>query len=382
MRPASGEHRGRGPHARRTSRGSRRHRGRRRAQRLHACLDSCHLASGYDIRTAEGLSNVVDAFDRVVGLDRLGSLHVNDSKTALGSNVDRTRHSARASWGSRAARPSCRSRGSTGRLRLRRSRHGGQGRRAGRHRDRLADARRGAERAWLRSAVLGPTRVEAVLASPGSLPQLGTRSRAGIRRSGSAQLAADDPEVLSLAELDGRAGRTVIGDGRGGAGARPPCRCCRASDAGSGRAWSRSAQERLRGCVLRVTAGGVLMICVTGFWEAAATPATWSIAAWRGMLEPRRGQRRSVAAGRGGGGARPGGGEERASGSYVHFAAVEDHEIHEIPLDGELCAFRCGWSHETHVCNPDGSKVDLWSRDNRDARTCRAAPLPAAVEVD
>ncbi len=59
-------------------------------KRLGACLDSCHLlASGYDIRSAEGLSDVVDEFDRVVGMDRLGSLHVNDSKTPLGSNVDR-----------------------------------------------------------------------------------------------------------------------------------------------------------------------------------------------------------------------------------------------------------------------------------------------------
>jgi deoxyribonuclease IV len=59
-------------------------------KRLGACLDSCHLlASGYDIRTADGLGEVVDEFDRVVGLDRLGSLHVNDSMTKLGSNVDR-----------------------------------------------------------------------------------------------------------------------------------------------------------------------------------------------------------------------------------------------------------------------------------------------------
>ena len=59
-------------------------------KRLGACLDSCHLlASGYDIRTAAGLSDVLDEFDRVVGLDRLGSLHVNDSMTALGSNLDR-----------------------------------------------------------------------------------------------------------------------------------------------------------------------------------------------------------------------------------------------------------------------------------------------------
>jgi deoxyribonuclease IV len=59
-------------------------------KRLGACLDSCHLlASGYDIRTASGLSDVLDEFDRVVGLDRLGSLHVNDSMTELGSNRDR-----------------------------------------------------------------------------------------------------------------------------------------------------------------------------------------------------------------------------------------------------------------------------------------------------
>ncbi len=59
-------------------------------KRLGACLDSCHLlASGYDVRSAEALSGVLDEFDRVVGLDRLGSLHVNDSMTALGSNRDR-----------------------------------------------------------------------------------------------------------------------------------------------------------------------------------------------------------------------------------------------------------------------------------------------------
>ena len=59
-------------------------------KRLGACLDSCHLfASGYDIRTRESLAAVVDEFDKVVGLDRLGALHVNDSMTGLGSNRDR-----------------------------------------------------------------------------------------------------------------------------------------------------------------------------------------------------------------------------------------------------------------------------------------------------
>jgi deoxyribonuclease-4 len=59
-------------------------------KRLGVCLDSCHLlASGYDIRSADGLASVLDDFDRIVGLERLGSLHVNDSATPLGSNRDR-----------------------------------------------------------------------------------------------------------------------------------------------------------------------------------------------------------------------------------------------------------------------------------------------------
>jgi deoxyribonuclease-4 len=58
--------------------------------RLGVCLDSCHLlASGYDIRTAPGLSETLDEFDSIVGLDRLGSLHINDSARSLGSNRDR-----------------------------------------------------------------------------------------------------------------------------------------------------------------------------------------------------------------------------------------------------------------------------------------------------
>ncbi len=59
-------------------------------KRLGICLDSCHLfASGYDVRTRSSLSDVIDEFDRVVGCDRLGCLHVNDSMTELGSNRDR-----------------------------------------------------------------------------------------------------------------------------------------------------------------------------------------------------------------------------------------------------------------------------------------------------
>jgi deoxyribonuclease-4 len=59
-------------------------------ERIGICLDSCHLlASGYDIRTEDGLSTTLDECVAQVGLERLGSLHLNDSQTPLGSNRDR-----------------------------------------------------------------------------------------------------------------------------------------------------------------------------------------------------------------------------------------------------------------------------------------------------
>ena len=59
-------------------------------ERLGICLDSCHLfASGYDVQTRDALAHTIDEFDRIVGCDRLGALHVNDSAVALGSNRDR-----------------------------------------------------------------------------------------------------------------------------------------------------------------------------------------------------------------------------------------------------------------------------------------------------
>ena len=59
-------------------------------KRLGICLDSCHmLASGFDITTADKLTEVVDRCVKVVGLRRVKCLHVNDSQTPLGSNRDR-----------------------------------------------------------------------------------------------------------------------------------------------------------------------------------------------------------------------------------------------------------------------------------------------------
>ena len=55
---------------------------------LGVCLDTCHVAdAGYDI--VGDLDGVLDEFDRVIGLDRLRALHLNDSKNPLGSRKDR-----------------------------------------------------------------------------------------------------------------------------------------------------------------------------------------------------------------------------------------------------------------------------------------------------
>jgi deoxyribonuclease IV len=59
-------------------------------ERLGMCLDSCHLlASGYEVRTIDGLDQTLSECDRIVGLSRLHSIHLNDSMTPLGSNRDR-----------------------------------------------------------------------------------------------------------------------------------------------------------------------------------------------------------------------------------------------------------------------------------------------------
>ena len=61
--------------------------------RLGVCLDTCHLlAAGYDIASPEGYADTLDRFARVIGLPRLKVLHLNDSKTPLGSRVDRHQH--------------------------------------------------------------------------------------------------------------------------------------------------------------------------------------------------------------------------------------------------------------------------------------------------
>ena len=55
---------------------------------IGVCLDTCHVwDGGYDI--ANDLGGVLDEFDRVIGLDRLKAIHLNDSMNILGAHKDR-----------------------------------------------------------------------------------------------------------------------------------------------------------------------------------------------------------------------------------------------------------------------------------------------------
>ena len=59
-------------------------------KRLGVCLDTAHLfAAGSDIRTPKGWNAAIAEVDSLVGLDRILAFHLNDSKTDLGSRVDR-----------------------------------------------------------------------------------------------------------------------------------------------------------------------------------------------------------------------------------------------------------------------------------------------------
>ena len=61
--------------------------------RLGVCLDTAHtIEAGYDISKKEGLEKTLEHFDKAVGLKRLHLLHLNDSKTPLGSRRDRHWH--------------------------------------------------------------------------------------------------------------------------------------------------------------------------------------------------------------------------------------------------------------------------------------------------
>jgi deoxyribonuclease IV len=77
----------------------------REPERLAVCLDTAHVfAAGYDIGSEPATRRMFREFDRVVGLNRLAAVHLNDSKTARGSRVDRHEHIGKGKIGLAAFR--------------------------------------------------------------------------------------------------------------------------------------------------------------------------------------------------------------------------------------------------------------------------------------
>lgn len=69
-------------------------------KRLGVCADTCHLfAAGYDLRTPESYHKTWDQFEKIIGLDYLKAIHINDSKKGLNSRVDRHEHIGKGELG-------------------------------------------------------------------------------------------------------------------------------------------------------------------------------------------------------------------------------------------------------------------------------------------
>ncbi|MDO5115790.1 MAG: deoxyribonuclease IV [Synergistaceae bacterium] len=61
--------------------------------RVGFCVDTCHVfAAGYDLRSAESYERLISIIDRHVTLERVHCWHLNDSKAAKGSHLDRHAH--------------------------------------------------------------------------------------------------------------------------------------------------------------------------------------------------------------------------------------------------------------------------------------------------
>jgi deoxyribonuclease-4 len=77
----------------------------RAPERLCVCLDTAHVfAAGHDLTSEQGTRRTFREFDRIIGLQNLVALHLNDSKTARGSRVDRHEHIGKGQIGLEAFR--------------------------------------------------------------------------------------------------------------------------------------------------------------------------------------------------------------------------------------------------------------------------------------
>jgi deoxyribonuclease-4 len=62
-------------------------------EKISVCIDTAHIfEAGYDIRSYDKYNETMNEFCEIIGLKNLKVIHINDSKTTLGSNVDRHEH--------------------------------------------------------------------------------------------------------------------------------------------------------------------------------------------------------------------------------------------------------------------------------------------------
>jgi deoxyribonuclease-4 len=67
--------------------------GSKHPEKLGVCVDTCHIfAAGYDIRSTASYQATMNAFDELIGIERIQFFHLNDSKKGLESRVDRHEH--------------------------------------------------------------------------------------------------------------------------------------------------------------------------------------------------------------------------------------------------------------------------------------------------
>lgn len=72
---------------------------------IKVCFDTAHVfGAGYDLRTPKAFDETLDNFDKIIGLEKLAILHLNDSKADLGSKVDRHKEIGKGKVGLEAFR--------------------------------------------------------------------------------------------------------------------------------------------------------------------------------------------------------------------------------------------------------------------------------------
>ncbi len=73
------------------------------SERTAACFDTCHAyAAGYDISNNHGFKKTFEEWNKLIGANNLKAIHLNDSKTQLGSRVDRHAHIGQGEIGNQA----------------------------------------------------------------------------------------------------------------------------------------------------------------------------------------------------------------------------------------------------------------------------------------